>query len=336
MPTFCRHNRFIERCPVCSKELAPDSPLRPAAPSTRTRRSSSGKERTRAQRAAPGLRVSRESRAVEDGYQSELVPGLRASADAERLAEELAFSAQRLLAIASSPPGVYADVAAARASDPAWATWAALLLVYICPLEEEHDAFVSIRAALASTPGPGAPDAGAELPDPDALDLGPRTAHEAGRGASTLRAFLEWAGRSGGISAAFTGDAGWSPERRFARVFERLALPAFGRAGRYDLLVVLGRAGVYDLAPDSLQLAPQRGVAAEDPATLAAKRVFGIADPLLLDRRATALAQEADVPLAALDLALANWAAPQRATIGVPPGPEPPAALPRIRGALSL
>ena len=336
MPTFCRHNRFIERCPVCSRELAHDSPLRPAAPGTRTRRSSSsGKERTRAQRAAPGLRVRHESRAVEDGYQSGLVPGLRASADAERLAEELAFSAQRLLAIASSPTGVYADVASAGASDPAWATWAALLLVYICPLEE-GDPFASIRAALAAAPGPGAPDAAAELPDPDALDLGPRTAHEAGRGPSTLRAFLEWAQRSGGISAAFTGDAGWSPERRFARVFERLALPGFGRAGRYDLLVVLGRAGVYDLAPDSLQLAPQRGVTVEDPATVAAKRVFGIADPLLLDRRAGALVREAGVPLAALDLALANWAAPERATIGVPPGGEPPAALAQIRAALSL
>ena len=335
MPTFCRHNRFIERCPVCSKELAPDSPLRPAAPATRTRRSSSGSERTRAQRASPGLRVRRESRAEEDGYQSGLVPGLRASADAERLAEELAFSAQRLLAIASSPMGVYADVASARATDPAWATWAALLLVYICPLESE-DAFASIRAALAATPGPGAPDAGAELPDPDALDLGPRTAHEAGRGTATLRAFLEWAQRSGGISTAFTGDAGWSPERRFARVFERLTLPGFGRAGGYDMLVVLGRAGVFDLAPDSLQLAAQRGVAAEDPATLAAKRVFGIADPLLLDRRACALAQAADVPLAALDLALANWAAPERATIGVPPGDGPPAEIAQIRAALSL
>src|SRR4051794_38438246 len=126
MPTFCRHNRFIERCPICSKELAQDSPLRPAAPGAGTRRSSS-KARTPAQRAAPGLRVRRESRAVEDGYQCELVAGLRASADAERLAEELAFSVQRLLAIASSPPGVYADVASAGVSDAAWATWAALL-----------------------------------------------------------------------------------------------------------------------------------------------------------------------------------------------------------------
>ncbi len=273
---------------------------------------------------------------MEDGYNSALVPGLRASADAERLAAEIAFSAQRLLAIASSPPGVYADIAAAASRDPDGATWASLLLVYLCPLEHD-DAFASIRVALAATPGPGAPHPSADpLPDPDELELGPRTAHETGRGPSTLRAFLEWAQRAGGIRAAFTGDTGWTPERRFERVFERLALPGFGRAGRYDLLVVLGRLRVHDLTPDSLQLGGQRGVASEDPAVLAAKRVFGIADPLLLDRRARALADEAHVPLAALDLALANWGASERATLGVRAGDGSPVALDRIRAALAL
>ena len=63
---------------------------------------------------------------------------------------------------------------------------------------------------------------------------------------------------------------------------------------------------------DSLQL----GGTGEDPTTLAAKRVFGIGDPLLLDRRAGALAAAAEVPLEALYLALANWAASERATAG--------------------
>ena len=36
--------------------------------------------------------------------------------------------------------------------------------------------------------------------------------------------------RAGSQQAALSGDAAWTPERRFARVFERLALPGFGRA----------------------------------------------------------------------------------------------------------
>ena len=60
-------------------------------------------------------------------------------------------------------------------------------------------------------------------------------------------------------AAAFTGDPAWSPERRFERLFERLALPGFARAGRYELLVTLGRLGLYELTPDSLHLAAARG-----------------------------------------------------------------------------
>ena len=57
------------------------------------------------------------------------------------------------------------------------------------------------------------------------------------------------------------------PQRRFERLFERLALPGFGRTGRYDLLVTLGRLGLYELRADSLHLAGARGRAAEDPTT---------------------------------------------------------------------
>ncbi len=116
-------------------------------------------------------------------------------------------------------------------------------------------------------------------------------------------------------AAAFTGDSGWTGERRFERIFERLALPGFGRAGRYELLLVLGRLGLYELRPDALHLA---GAGTTDETTLAAKRVFGIGDPLLLERRARALAEAMDVPLEALDLALANWSAGERATLGLP------------------
>ena len=42
-------------------------------------------------------------------------------------------------------------------------------------------------------------------------------------------AYRAWVERAGSQAAAFTGDAGWTPQRRFGRVFERLALPGFGR-----------------------------------------------------------------------------------------------------------
>ena len=81
--------------------------------------------------------------------------------------------------------------------------------------------------------------------------------------------------------------------------------------------MTLGRLGVFDMRAGSLALAG--AATASDPTVLAAKRVFGIGDPLLLERRAGALAEAAAVPIEALDLALANWAAPERATLGFPP-----------------
>jgi hypothetical protein len=75
---------------------------------------------------------------------------------------------------------------------------------------------------------------------------------------------------------------------------------------------------------------------AEDATTLAAKRVFGIGDPLLLERRAAALAQVMLVPVETLDLALFNWAAPQRATLGFPADASDADALERAGAALVL
>jgi hypothetical protein len=53
--------------------------------------------------------------------------------------------------------------------------------------------------------------------------------------------------------------------------------------------------------------------------TLAAKRVLGIGDPLLLERRAAELAAACEVPLESLDLGLYNWERGERATMGVGP-----------------
>lgn len=341
MPTFCRHNRFLERCPICSKTLPGRSPDSSGAPrAKRPARAGSSIEVGRRRRVrGEDVRIHRESRAVDDGYRSDLVPGLRASTDAGRLAEEIAFSSGRLLALATQPQGLFEDVRALATADLARATWTCFLIVYLCPLEGA-DPFGGIRLALA----------GGELPDLDGVPLGPRTSHDPARGSETLIAYRQWAERGGlaSVSApamaadgtqelAFIGDLAWSPQRRFERLFERLALPGLVRMGRYDLLVTLGRLGLYELAADSLHLAGARGVVGDDdPTTVAAKRVFGIGDPLLLDRRAAELAEVVSVPIETLDLALANWASPQRATLGFPPETADRDAHQRAAGAFGL
>jgi hypothetical protein len=335
MPTFCRHNRFIERCPICSTTLPGNEPA--GVPARRARAGSAASSRSRDGAAhrprREGLRVRREGRAAEDGYRSELVAGLRASVDAERLAQEIAFSSARLAALAVDPQGTYARARdAAAEGDLERATWACFLLAYLCPTAswpqgEDGDPFAAVEAVLDAAPLPAA--AGGQVGELlEGVSLGPRSSHRAGSGTQTLRAYADWARRTGGEggqAAAFGGDPTWAPERRFARLFERLALPGLSRAARYELLVSLGRLGIYDLSADSLQLSASRPGNGEDAATLAAKRVFGIGDPLLLDRRAAALAEAASVPLEGLDLALSNWAGPERATYGFHPAEEPDA-----------
>jgi len=249
------------------------------------------------------MRVRHDPRANEDGYANALVPGLRASADAARLAQELALAMARLGALAAEPYGLYAEVASQP--DEEEALWLAFLIAYVSPSGDGQDPFVGVRGAR--TPWRSAPVS----PPPSTL-LGPRSSHQPGAGARTLEAYHAWAGRSGSQLAALTGDASWSPERRFARIFERLALPGLSRGGRFDLLVSLGRLGRVGLRADALHFADGDG------ATLAAKRAFGIGDRLLLERRAAELAAAAQVPLEALDLALYNWGSPQaRATMGM-------------------
>jgi hypothetical protein len=368
MPTFCRHNRFLDRCPICSKTLPDRAPrARPTGAGRTAGASPPGSARTgaRPRPQAQGQRVRREHRAADDGYRSELVPGLRASADASRLAQEIGFSSGRLLALAAAPPGLYGELRELAAGDLERATWGCFLIAYLSPAEGEQP-FAGIRAALERSPAQGAPAWSAarpptELPDLDGLPLGPRTSHDPARGSETLLAYLQWVERGGtatggqsGAGApaapvltpsgppasqalAFTGDPGWTAERRFERLFERLALPGLTRAARYELLVILGRLGLYELRADALHLRTAvRGVSSEDPATLAAKRLFGIADPLLLERRASALAAAAAVPIDALELALANWGAPTRATLGFPADTDDAAVRERTERALAI
>jgi hypothetical protein len=271
MPMFCRHNRLTANCPICSRELQAELPKAP--PRTRARSSSRA---SGARSSSPRGVVTRKlARAADDGYRNPLVPGLRATADAERLAAALAAAAARL-----EPPGPYPEVAAEP--DIEEATWLAFLLA----LAGDEQLQQAILAARPSWHAQEVPD----LPG------------ERGR---TVAAYRAWVQRAGSQAAAFRGDESWTPERRFARVFERLALPGFGRAARFDLLTALGAAGRYELAAGELQF----GVG-QDATTDAAKRALVSGDKLLLDRRARDLAEACGVPLAALDRGLAVWGTP--------------------------
>ena len=160
---------------------------------------------------------------------------------------------------------------------------------------------------------------------------GPRTAHESGRGSATLAAYRAWADRAGSQATAFTGEPFWTPERRFSRLFERLALPGLHRDQRFDLLVMLGTLSCYELEAGGLEFG------GENETTLAAKRALGIGDPLLLDRRSADLALACEIPLAALDLGLHNWGSGCRSGLGVPVGGElDSAALEHVRDVLEL
>lgn len=296
VPTFCRHNRFLANCPICSKDQvevvsSPSGRSRTAAGApVRKRTAASPRSRT------GGVRVRHVAREQEDGFRSALVPGLKASAAAERLAEEIAFATARLVLLSEAPPGLYGAVA--TEADREEALWLAFLIAYLGPLDGE-DPFAGVRAVHV-------PWAGGELPALDDVPLGPRTSHDPARGSATLEAYRAWAERAGSQDAAVAGEAAWTPQRRFARVYERLALHGLHRDARFDLLVSLGRLGLHELEPDALQLG------GSDDVTVAAKRVFGIGDALLLERRAADLAAAGEVPFAALDLALWNWNRPVR------------------------
>ncbi len=311
MPTFCRHNHLIQNCTICAREQSIEA--RPivssSAPRSTLPRPSSSRQtrsRTAAQRSpsAPGgLKVRRLERGADDGYASPLIPGLRSSVDAARLADELAFAGTRLRILEERPPGCYAEIAAD--GDIEERIWLGFLVAYLSPVDGE-DPFASVRAVRTPWGGPD-PEIGADVA------LGPRTAHDAARGTDTIDAYRAWVARTGSQAAAFAGDAGWTPERRFERIFERLALPGMHRDARFDLLTTLGRLGAVDLRAGALRYG------GSDEVTIAAKRAFGIGDTLLLERRTAQLAEAARLPLEAFDLGLFNWGRGERCGLGVAP-----------------
>ena len=199
------------------------------------------------------------------------------------------------------PPGPYEAVA--TEPDLEQATWLAFLLALAGPGDpERQDAVVAA--------GPRFEDG--EPPEPLAGQ------------ARAIAAYRQWAERAGSQAAGFRGESDWSPQRRFARVFERLALPGLGRGPRFELLATLGAAGLYELEAATLQLS-----AGNDATTQAAKRALQSGDMMLLERRARDLAAACELPLAALDRGLALWDDPAADV----PDEEPTAAL---RSALAL
>jgi hypothetical protein len=294
VPTFCRHNRFVEKCPICSKaertrpgtmgDAAGGAAAARRPTPARPERTGTGARR-RSPRSAGNLVVRRQARAVEDGYEEDLVPGLRASADAAALAVELAWAWGRLEELSSSPSGLYAEAAAAQ--DVEEGLWLAFQLAVLDPVDASLD---DARVTWAS----GA------VPDVGAVARGPRAGADPAR---TFAAYRAWAVRVGSQAAGLAGEPGWTPQRRFDRAYERLSLGGLQREPRYEFLVVAGRLGLVDVEPGSLWLSDSHS-----PVVGAAKRVFGIGDPLLLARRAADLAAAAGIPIAAFDLALQNWA----------------------------
>ena len=303
MPIFCRHNRFEANCPICSKEKAPAArrsssgsgrTARPGRPGSVPRRSDGAGQR--------GSRVvtRRLERPAEDGYSCQLIPGVHASLDAERLAACLAFAAERL-----DFPGPYPAVAELGESDLEAGTWLAFLLALAGPDRPElQDAIAAARPAVDADPG------------------------ESGLGADaqrTITAYKAWVARFGSQQAAIGGDPHWTPQRRFQRTFERLALPGFARAQRYEFLATLAAAGLYDLRADALHVA----MAHDDPTVIAAKRALVSGDAMLLERRAAELAERTGVPIAALDRGLALW--DRTDPVEAPEGPRLEAARHALR-----
>jgi hypothetical protein len=303
MPTFCRHNRLLQNCTICAREqnfdarpVVSSSAPKSTQPRERDDRPHSEGQRaraahSRAARASAGsraVRVRRLARGVEDGYRSPLVPGLKSSEDAERLAEEIAYSATRLL--------LMEQVAAGATVEGVPDSW----LEMVAPGDASARTQIAISYVLA---GPRGIDAGERLDD-------------------AVAGIDAWSARQGSIEAGFKGEPSWTPERRFERVFERLGgIRGLDRDTRYELLTLLGRLGVYELRGGKLFLS------GENEATWAAKRALGIGDPLLLGRRADDLARACAVPLESLDLALHNWGSGDRVADGLPEDAEPDAGL---------
>jgi hypothetical protein len=287
VPTFCRHNRLTANCPICSREQ--NLAMRPlvsggsaSAPVREPKPERAGEPRTRAKTARPGA-----TRVVRERANAVKVRKLARGADdgfASPLLPGLRSSedAERLV-----EEYAFAVVRLEAMQNPT-GIWAEIA---DGAKDIEERSSLALRAALTGDRGVG---------DESSVE-------------AVTAAYEAWVARAGSQQAALTGEPSWTPERRFERIFERLAFKGFTRDARFEMLVLLGHLGVYELRAGSLQLA------GENEATWAAKRAMGIADPTLLERRVGDFAAACDAPLDALDLALHNWGSGHRLGAGIDP-----------------
>ncbi len=230
----------------------------------------------------------------------ELDENLRAQAPARPRAKTARSSSTRRTG--SPRPGGVVTRKLARAADDGYRN---PLVPGLRATADARRLAIALTGAAARLEPPGPWEDVATEPDLEAATFN-AFLHALGDGdhQRAIEAYEAWAQRAGSQEAAFTGEPNWTPERRFGRVFERLALPGFNRAARFDLLAVLGAAGRYPLAADAVHFVE------DDATTLAAKRALVSGDRLLLERRARDLADAAGLPLAALDRGLAVWGTP--------------------------
>ena len=248
---------------------------RPASAARRPRRGRAARPRR-----APAALVTRKlARAEDDGYRNHARP--RPARDRRRRAARGRAADRRGAARAARP-----YEAVATEPDREQATWLAFLL------------------ALVGPDGPELPGRG----------RGRRAAVRGRRAARACRpaqaravaAYRQWAARAGSQAAGFTGEADWSPRRRFARVFERLALPGLGRAPRFELLDDARRRRPLRARARRARGSASRTTRRRRPPSACCCRATRCCSS---GARATSR-RACDVPLAALDRGFALWGDP--------------------------
>ena len=181
-------------------------------------------------------------------------------------------------------------------------SWLAFLLAWLGPLDGD-DPFGAIAAART-------PWASGERPTSTAWQPARARSRPAARRGRPRRTGPGRPRRLAGRRVR--RRAGWTPERRFARVYERLALPGLDRGRSFRPAGDARRAGVYELPPAPCTSAAPTGHARcqADPRD---RRPAAAGAPL---GRAGECVR---APLEALDLGFFNWERGARASAGYGP-----------------
>ena len=292
MPTFCRHNRFVENCPICSKteRTRPGTARGRRAPAVAPPGRGAPRRPPSARRPPRGgdLKVRRLARAADDGYDHELVPGLRASADAGPAGRRARLLRRR--ACASSRPTRPGCTPRRRPPPTARRRlWLAFLIAYLSPLEAE-DPWAAIAAART-------PWATGELPELDDVDAGPAQRPRGAPRRPRAPGGVPRLGRPRGLAGGRAGGRAALDARSGASTAPSSAwrCRASARGARYEfLLAAWAASGSLDVEPWSLMLA-RRGGRPDRRSPPSAS--FGIGDPMELRQRASAPGDELDVPV---------------------------------------